>query len=62
MFRIVPDAAMLYTDELDARLPLTRRTIAVITGGGAAALPPSLLPAGACHEHDLVLQGLNLLR
>ena len=34
----------------------------VITGGGAEALPPSLLPAGACHEHDLVLQGLNLLR
>ena len=35
---------------------------AVITGGDAEALPPSLLPAGACHEHDLVLQGLNLLR
>ena len=36
--------------------------LAVITGGDAAALPPSLLPAGACHEPDLVLQGLNLLR
>ena len=36
--------------------------LAVITGGGAAALPSSLLPAGARHEPDLVLQGLNLLR
>ena len=36
--------------------------LAVITGGGAATLPPSLLPAGAVPEPDLVLQGLNLLR
>lgn len=36
--------------------------LAVITGGGAATLPPSLLPAGARHEPHLVLQGLNLLR
>lgn len=36
--------------------------LAVITGGGAAALPPSLLPAHSRHEPDLVLQGLNLLR
>lgn len=36
--------------------------LTVITGGGAAALPPSLLPAVARHEPDLVLQGLNLLR
>lgn len=36
--------------------------LAVITGGGAEALPPSLLPAHACPEPDLVLQGMNLLR
>lgn len=36
--------------------------LAVITGGGAATLPSSLLPAGAVPEPDLVLQGLNLLR
>jgi len=36
--------------------------LAVITGGGAAALPPSLLPARTAPEPDLVLQGLNLLR
>ena len=36
--------------------------LTVITGGGAAALPPSLLPASARQEPDLVLQGLNLLR
>lgn len=36
--------------------------LAVITGGGAAALPPSLLPAHSRREPDLVLQGLNLLR
>lgn len=36
--------------------------LAVITGGDAATLPPSLLPAHAVPEPDLVLQGLNLLR
>lgn len=36
--------------------------LAVITGGDAATLPPSLLPAPFRHEPDLVLQGLNLLR
>ena len=36
--------------------------LAVITGGGAAALPPALLPAHSRPEPDLVLQGLNLLR
>lgn len=36
--------------------------LTVITGGGAATLPPSLLPASARHEPHLVLQGLNLLR
>ena len=36
--------------------------LAVITGGDAATLPPSLLPARAVPEPDLVLQGLNLLR
>ena len=36
--------------------------LAVITGGGAEALPSSLLPALVRHEPDLVLQGLNLLR
>lgn len=36
--------------------------LTVITGGGAATLPPSLLPAHARHEPHLVLQGLNLLR
>ena len=36
--------------------------LAVITGGDAATLPPSLLPAGAVPEPHLVLQGLNLLR
>ena len=36
--------------------------LAVITGGGAATLPPSLLPAHSRREPHLVLQGLNLLR
>lgn len=36
--------------------------LTVITGGGAAALPSSLLSAPVRREPDLVLQGLNLLR
>lgn len=36
--------------------------LTVITGGGAAALPRSLLPAHSRPEPHLVLQGLNLLR
>lgn len=36
--------------------------LAVITGGDAATLPPSLLPAHSRREPHLVLQGLNLLR